>query len=423
MKRPSFSCIRPTSSRLEDCRGGLGRLARILLAVLTLIWSTSVSADTGEGAISGVVYDRDSGRPIPGVRIVFFWYSDGAQVGGVTLTDAQGRYREPLYAGTYRVDAKPDNPAIEHLRYPDISCPDGWVSCRTREPTPTTAGTPVTVLEGRDTSGIDFRLRTTSTGPKILHTYKPFRLSTTATEGSSWLIEAAVSPGWKPLSLGMSVTADLSRLGRSTQQRLYDDGTHGDRVAGDAVFTFVTSLLRDSLPQPVALCVKARDSQLRESKDCENVTVTPGADTDGDGLSDVWEAHFGLDPLHPSGDEDADGDGRTNWHEWQVGTHPLGTFRTYFAEGATSDFFDTRFAVLNPGPSPAHVVFVLQTADGSDKRACACGFDKSWHAGRQRCATPRGVLNSCGVGRTDCRGSHDAVAPLVDYGERLRCPR
>ena len=46
----------------------------------------------------------------------------------------------------------------------------------------------------------------------------------------------------------------------------------------------------------------------------------PGTDTNGDGLSDIWQAHFNAHGLAPNAD--TDGDGMTNAEEARAGTNP-----------------------------------------------------------------------------------------------------
>lgn len=45
-------------------------------------------------------------------------------------------------------------------------------------------------------------------------------------------------------------------------------------------------------------------------------------DTDGDGLTDVYELKYGLDPKTADSDQDKDGDGFTNLEEFEAGTNP-----------------------------------------------------------------------------------------------------
>ena len=107
------------------------------------------------------------------------------------------------------------------------------------------------------------------------------------------------------------------------------------------------------------------------------VTVTqPGGgptncfnDADCDNIFDFWEIEFGFDPFSAEGENgsgaDPDNDGWTNGTEFVALTHPRGFHTRYFAEGATGAFFDTRLALLNPGPVTASVLLRFRTSAGT----------------------------------------------------------
>jgi DNA/RNA endonuclease G (NUC1) len=56
--------------------------------------------------------------------------------------------------------------------------------------------------------------------------------------GNSSLLTVTVTPGTNPASTGLAVTGDLSSIGGSVSQTFFDDGTHGDAIAGNNVFSF-----------------------------------------------------------------------------------------------------------------------------------------------------------------------------------------
>lgn len=89
-------------------------------------------------------------------------------------------------------------------------------------------------------------------------------------------------------------------------------------------------------------------------------------DSDGDGMTNDWESTFGLDPANPADAAlDPDHDTVTSLQEFQLGTHPMGFFRRYFAEGATGPFFDTRLALANADPLGNYNAIVrFQRSDG-----------------------------------------------------------
>jgi hypothetical protein len=87
-----------------------------------------------------------------------------------------------------------------------------------------------------------------------------FRINTASGQGCDWpvgigqatpntvsncgdqntLLTVHVTPGTNPASTGITVSGDLTSIGGSPTQTFYDDGTHGDAVAGDGTYSFQT---------------------------------------------------------------------------------------------------------------------------------------------------------------------------------------
>jgi hypothetical protein len=103
-----------------------------------------------------------------------------------------------------------------------------------------------------------------------------------------------------------------------------------------------------------------------------SVSVSQAADVDADqnNLYDGWTAFFGLDTL-PAADGgpngDPDGDGQTNRMEHDLGTHPRGAMRRYFAEGVSNAFFDTELALFVPGSQPGRAVVRIQQQNAIER--------------------------------------------------------
>ena len=94
--------------------------------------------------------------------------------------------------------------------------------------------------------------------------------------GTSVLFTVTVTPGTNPASTGITVTADLSSIGGSAAQTLFDDGTNGDVVSGDNVFSFLATIGSGTSSGAHAITVKVTDSISRTGTTSLALTVSPG---------------------------------------------------------------------------------------------------------------------------------------------------
>src|SRR5262249_10178611 len=80
---------------------------------------------------------------------------------------------------------------------------------------------------------------------------------------NSTLLSVAVTPGSKPASTGLAVAPNLSAIGGAASQPFYDDGTHGDAVASDNVFSFQATVANGTPAGTKSLPVTITDAQSR----------------------------------------------------------------------------------------------------------------------------------------------------------------
>ncbi len=66
--------------------------------------------------------------------------------------------------------------------------------------------------------------------------------------GNTTLITVTPISGQNPPSNSYTVSANLSAIGNSPNQQFFDDGTNGDAVAGDGVFSYAATVPLDSTP-------------------------------------------------------------------------------------------------------------------------------------------------------------------------------
>ena len=74
-----------------------------------------------------------------------------------------------------------------------------------------------------------------------------------------------VSPGANPPSTGLTTTANLSRIGGNAAQVFRNDGTNGDQVANDNVYTYQMTVVGGVTPGTVAIPYTVADAQGRSS--------------------------------------------------------------------------------------------------------------------------------------------------------------
>jgi len=100
--------------------------------------------------------------------------------------------------------------------------------------------------------------------------------SPTAVEpGESTLLTVTVTPGTTPTSTGLDVTSNLTAIGGSATQQFFDDGTNGDAVAGNLVFSYQASVSTTATAGAKVLPATVTDAQGRSVIANISLTVLP----------------------------------------------------------------------------------------------------------------------------------------------------
>ncbi len=99
--------------------------------------------------------------------------------------------------------------------------------------------------------------------------------------GGNMLLTVTVIPATIPPSTGITVTGNLSSIGGSASQPFFDNGTNGDTVAGDNVYSFLAVLPANTTGGTKTITGVAADAQARSVDLTQVVTVNaplPGED-------------------------------------------------------------------------------------------------------------------------------------------------
>ena len=132
---------------------------------------------------------------------------------------------------------------------------------------------PVTITDAQSRTGsasIALTVTSSSVSPTATGSANPNSLP----YGNRTLLTVTVAAGANPTSTGLAVTGNLSSIGGSMTQTFYDDGTNGDAIAGDNVFSFNAIVAAATQPGAKSLPVTVTDAQSRTGNATINLTVT-----------------------------------------------------------------------------------------------------------------------------------------------------
>jgi hypothetical protein len=148
---------------------------------------------------------------------------------------------------------------------------------------------------------------------------------------------------------GANVIADIT-TGKTLSDaqtwslHLFDDGAHGDGFPNDGVYGNIFTRTSSEGPYSVTAHAnglsKISGTFNREVSSAFYLRDNPDyPDFDADGLPNIWESRYGLDPRDASGDNGTDGDPDLdkikNWDEFLLGTNPMNSDTD---NGGESDF-------------------------------------------------------------------------------------
>ncbi len=95
----------------------------------------------------------------------------------------------------------------------------------------------------------------------------------TVAAGSTTLLTVTVTPGANPTSTGITVTGDLTAIGGSVTQQFFDNGTNGDGMLGDNIFSFSATVASNTTAGMKSLPVTIADAQSRSGNTAISLTV------------------------------------------------------------------------------------------------------------------------------------------------------
>jgi hypothetical protein len=123
--------------------------------------------------------------------------------------------------------------------------------------------------------------------------------------GGTALFTATVTPGALPTSTNLAVNADLTAIGGSATNAMYDDGTNGDVTSNDNVFSLIVSIPGAQAAGPYSVPLVVSDGESRSSNGSGTINVDEAGQTLATALNvDGVGAVTSISGIATSGDVD-----------------------------------------------------------------------------------------------------------------------
>lgn len=151
--------------------------------------------------------------------------------------------------------------------------------------------------------------------------------------GGNMLLTVTVIPATTPPSTGISVTGNLTDIGGAASQTFFDNGTNGDAVAGDNVFSFLATIPAGSTGGIRNVTAAATDAQARTVNLNQSITINaplPGEDpllfgNPSNATPDIANENNYLMEKPQYTLSYNRGKGTTNWTAWRLDSSWIGT--------------------------------------------------------------------------------------------------
>jgi endonuclease G, mitochondrial len=115
-------------------------------------------------------------------------------------------------------------------------------------------------------------------GPTTLAGFGAASPSSVAPGGLTLLTVSVIPASGPPPSTGITVKADLTNIGGSATQQLFDDGTNGDATAGDNVFSYFAAIPATTAGGIKSNTISIADAQGHTASTTINITIASPPD-------------------------------------------------------------------------------------------------------------------------------------------------